>query len=248
MGAPQDFDAWLDSPRGRYLFAWEQRRYDKAVADLFGFNALQIGLSQRDLLRNNRMSYRFRCSQSHFGDVRFDGVELPFCSQSLDLVLLPHVLEFSDRPHQLLREVERVLRPDGNVIISGFNPYSLWGMRRSMSGNLGEPPWTGQYLSLARIKDWLSLLGMEPSRAQFGCYAPPAATEAWLRRWGFMESLGRRCWPFAGGAYVLQAVKRVHGVRMILPQWRAIPRSKKSVVPVTQRGPDPSIVKKDSQV
>lgn len=246
MATPPDFDTWLNTPRGRYLLAWEQARFDQAVVDLFGFNAVQIGLSGQDLLRNNRMTFRFRCSRSADAEVRFDGVDLPFANQSVDLVLLPHVLEFSSNPHQLLREVERVLVPEGSVIIAGFNPYSLWGVRRALSGNIGEMPWRGQYLSVPRLKDWLSLLGMEPRQTSFGCYAPPVASDAWLHRWSFMEAPGDRWWPFAGGAYLLQAVKRVPGVRLIMPRWREMTRSKKSIVAATQRGPDAPSSQRDS--
>lgn len=230
-----DFDAWLETPRGRYVLAWEQRKFDLAVADIFGFNAVQIGMSQVDLLRNNRMSLRLRCSHAgNAGPVQVRcGAELPFASQSIDLVLLPHVLEFADNPHQLLREVERVLVPEGSVLISGFNPYSLWGMRRACSGNLGAMPWTGQYLSVLRVKDWLALLGFETRTSSFGCYAPPVASDAWLHRWSFMESAGERWWPVAGGTYLLQAVKRVHGMRLILPRWRAA-QPKKGMLPVAQ--------------
>ncbi|MEC5396683.1 class I SAM-dependent methyltransferase [Uliginosibacterium sp. H1] len=231
-----DFDAWLQTPRGQYLLAWEQRKIDAAVADLFGFNAVQVGLSGLDLLRNNRMSFRFCCgTRAGAGCVRFDGTDLPFASQSIDLVLLPHVLEFADNPHQLLREVERVLVPEGSVVITGFNPYSLWGLRRSFSGHLGQMPWQGQYLSVSRLKDWLKLLGFETRISSFGCHAPPVSSDAWLHRWSFMDTAGSRWWPIAGGAYLLPAVKRVQGMRLIMPRWRESMRSKKAMVPVAQK-------------
>ena len=236
---PSDFCLpWLDSPRGRYLLGWEQQQVDLLVADMFGFNALQIGLCDADFLRANRMRCRLRAG---FGD-QCQGVqvltaveELPFATQSLDLVVLPHVLEFSPHPHQVLREVERILRPEGQVVITGFNPFSLWGVRRALAGNLGELPWSGQYLSTVRLKDWLSLLGFEQRGCRLGCYAPPVRSERWLHRWGFMEAVGSWAWPFAGGAYVLHAVKRVQGMRVILPAWRDARKRKKAMVPVTQK-------------
>lgn len=231
------FEQWLESPRGQYLLAWEQRQLDLVVADIFGYNAVQIGLPGYDFLRSNRMSFRFACAGA--GEigvaVEVEAGELPFASASVDLVVLPHMLEFAAHPHQILREVERVLVPEGHVVIAGFNPYSLWGLRRAFAGNLGELPWTGQYLSVPRLKDWLSLLGFETRTDAFGCFAPPASTQAWLRRWSFMDTVGVRWWPIAGAAYVLQAVKRVPGMRLITPRWRDSRQSKKAMIPVTHR-------------
>jgi SAM-dependent methyltransferase len=229
------FDQWLDTPRGQYLLAWEQRQFDQLVTDIFGYNAVQIGQPKQDFLRSNRMPYKLHCSTTSPADVLSDPEELPFASQSLDLVILPHVLEFAAHPHQLLREVERVLVPEGSVVIAGFNPYSLWGLRRSFSGNLGDLPWQGQYFSVPRLKDWLTLLSFETHAGSFGCYAPPVSSEAWLRRWSFMDAAGDRWWHFAGGAYILQAVKRVRGMRLIMPDWRAQVRPKKAMAPVSRR-------------
>lgn len=229
------FDQWLDTPRGQYLLAWEQRKIDQLVADIFGYNAIQIGLPGIDFLRANRMASRFHCCGHAGAAVRCDAEELPFASQSIDLVVLPHVLEFAAHPHQLLREVERVLVPEGSLVIAGFNPFSWWGMRRAFSGNLGQMPWQGQYLSVLRLKDWLTLLSFETSDTAFGCFAPPVSSQAWLRRWSFMDSVGTRWWNFSGAVYTMRAVKRVRGMRLIMPDWRGAVRPRKAVASVPQR-------------
>jgi SAM-dependent methyltransferase len=143
--------------------------------------------------------------------------ELPFATQSIDLVVMPHILEFAQEPHQVLREVERVLVPEGQVIITGFNPASLWGLRQAMARAGARPylPRAGQFISLPRIKDWLKLLSFEASRGRFGCYAPWAGSERWLSRWSFMEKAGDRWWPVLGSVYMLTAIKRVRGMRVI---------------------------------
>lgn len=234
------FAEWLETPRGRYLLAWERRRFKLLVADAFGFHALQIGLCGIDLLHGNRMSCRLHCG----GDPAIAGSdlfaipdELPFAAQSVDLVVLPHVLEFAAHPHQILREVERVLVPEGQVLIAGFNPFSCWGVRRAFAGNLGDLPWQGQYLSVRRLRDWLSLLGLESRSLAYGCFAPPVASEVWLRRWSFMDVLGARFWPVGGGVYILQAVKRVQGMRLITPNWRENQRRRKAMVAALQKTP-----------
>ena len=229
------FDDWLQTPQGKYILEWEQARFDQMVADIFGFNALQIGLPQCDCLRANRMPLRFVYDLAGPAGVRGDAHHLPFAGNSVDLVVLPHVLEFAGNPHQILREVERVLVPEGQVLISGFNPYSLWGARRTLARRNKLPPFAGRYISVARLKDWFALLGLEPHAGAFGCYAPAVTQEKWLRRFKFMDAAGDRWWPIAGAVYVVQAVKRQHGMRLITPAWHDRKLRAKALVSITQR-------------
>ncbi len=213
------FSAWLETPQGRYVRDWEQAKFDLLVADIFGFNAAQVGFPELDFLRANRMPFRFRCCGAG-AEVKGDPHHLPFATSSLDLVVLPHILEFAAHPHQVLREVERVLVPEGQVVVAGFNPFSLWGARRRLAGGAGSPPWLGRYLSVPRLRDWFALLGFETRGGAFGCYAPPVEQEKWLQRWRFMDAAGDRWWPVMGGVYVVQAIKRQHGMRLVMPKWR----------------------------
>ncbi len=232
---------FLCSAPGRYLLDWEQTHLDAAVSDIFGYHALQLGLPEIDALRENRMPLRL-CASDRTALRRKEGdesstrspahrvavinryEELPFASASIDLVVLPHVLEFADEPHRVLREVDRVLVPDGHVVITGFNPASLWGMRHALT-RLGLSPYVpaqAQFIGLPRLKDWLKLLSFEPHRGRFGCYVPWARSAAWLSRWSFMEKAGDRWWPVLGGVYMLTAVKRVHGMHLVgrIKKWR----------------------------
>lgn len=235
MSIPE-VENWLSSPQGKYVFDWESEKLDHVVADIFGFNAVQVGLPRFDFLRCNRMPWRTRCHVEPDEGVRVvaRAWELPFVSASLDLVVLPHVLEFSAHPHQVLREVERVLVPEGSVVITGFNPYSLWGLRRRLARR-GPFPWRGQYLSVPRLKDWLTLLSMETQAGAFGCYAPAVSDRRWIERWSFMDKAGDRWWPIAGGVYMLQAIKRVRGMRLITPSWRDAKAAAKRLQPAVQK-------------
>ena len=236
---PLELEQWLASPGGQYVMEWEAEMFDSMVADLFGYHAVQVGMTQFDFLRNNRMTARSLCERAGAGSrahVLACPEALPFESSSLDLVLLPHALEFSDHPHEVLREVERVLMPEGHVIIAGFNPLSLWGARRGLQRHSRHFPWHGHYLSGRRLKDWLQLLGFEARPGTFGCYAPPFSKKQWLERFRFMDAIGRRWWPVCGGVYLLQAVKRVHGMRLIQPNWRNKRTRAKALAPVAQRG------------
>lgn len=214
----ESLSAWFDTPQGRYVLAREQAYFDRTVSDIFGFNALQIGLPELNFLSASRMPLRIRGSDVPGGEVLMCCSELPFASDSMDFVVLPHVLEFAEYPHQLLREVERVLRPEGSLIISGFNPLSLWGMRRAL-GCKQYYPWRGRFITLLRLKDWLALLGFEVAGGRFAVYAPPLNSNKWLERYGFLEKAGDRWWPVAGGVYFLHAVKREPGMRLIKPKW-----------------------------
>ena len=226
--------AWFTTPLGQYLLEREQPFFDRAVADVFGYNALQLGLPALDLLRASRIPFRLRVDVEGAAGLRADFRDLPVASNSADLVVLPHVLEFSDSPHQILREVARVLLPEAQVVISCFNPWSLWGFRRVFTCN-GHYPWNGRFLNLPRVKDWLALLGLELTAGQMSCYAPPCANVQWLERFKFMEPAGDRWWPIAGGVYFLQAVKRVRGLRLIMPKWSDRLAPKKELAPVPKR-------------
>ncbi|MBI2285926.1 MAG: methyltransferase domain-containing protein [Nitrosomonadales bacterium] len=209
---------WFATEQGGYVLAREQAYFDRTVSDIFGYNALQLGLPEHDFLRSNRMPLRFSAGNQAGNSVRLCCTELPFDTASLDLVLIPHVLEFSEQPHQILREVERVLMPEGSLVISGFNPRSLWGLRRAL-GSKEYYPLNGHFISLTRMKDWLALLGFEVAGGCFAAYAPPFRKAKWLERYAFMEKAGDRWWAVSGGVYFLHAVKRVPGMRLIKPQW-----------------------------
>ncbi len=215
--------------------AWEQAKVDALVTDLFGYNALQLGLPECNLLAQNRIPLRQFAGKSGRVDVLCDFRELPFAANSIDLVVMPHVLEFHEDPHQMLREVERILIPEGQLVITGFNPLSLWGLRQRLTRSQNEFPANGDYISVLRLKDWLQLLSFDLDRGNFGCYVPPCTQESWLKRLHFMEAAGDRWWSFAGGVYLLRAVKRVRGMRLILPPWKQKKSPRKALTAITQK-------------
>lgn len=222
--------AWLETPAGRYLLDWEQREIDNVVTDLFGFHAVQLGLPQLDALAANRMPHRWLATDAdgpapRAVQLRCEFDALPFDSQSLDLVVLPHALELTRDPHLALAEVERVLRPEGKVVVIGFNPASLWGLRQHSGRALQRLGWrgqrglflptTGEFIAHRRLRDWLRLLSFEVEVGRFGCYRPGLRSEQWLARMGWMDGAGARWWPVFGAVYLLVAVKRVRGMRLV---------------------------------
>jgi hypothetical protein len=131
---------------------------------------------------------------------------------------LPHALELARDPHQTLREVERVLVPEGRVVIAGFNPASLWGVWQRM-GKMGVDRALvlpqGEFIAYWRLRDWLRLLGMEVEDGCFGCFRPMTRSQAWWERLAWMERAGGRWWPVLGSVYFVVAVKRVRGMRLV---------------------------------
>jgi len=225
---------WLATPPGQYVLAREQAYFDNAVADIFGYHALQLGMEELDLLHASRIPLRVHVGQGKNAGLQADFRDLPIESNSIDLMVLPHTLEFSDHPHQIVREVARALRPEGQVVIAGFNPLSLWGVRRGF-GRRDEFPWQGRFIHLPRVKDWFALLGLEIVAGSMACYAPPCKDQKWLDRFAFMEKAGDRWWPIAGGVFFLQAIKRVRGIRLIMPKWSDNVVPKKNLAPMPER-------------
>jgi SAM-dependent methyltransferase len=220
---------WFATPPGRYLLAWEREQLDLAVANIFGFHALQLGLPGLDALAANRMPHRWLATQAPTPGAAIvtDFSALPFPAHSLDLVVLPHALELSNDPHTTLREVERVLVPEGRVVICGLNPASLWGFRQRRAHmyhrlGFGELflPAAGDFIGYWRLRDWLRLLGFDVEVGHFGCYRPAFTSEKWLRRFDWMDSAGGRWWPILGAVYFLVAVKRVRGMTLLSPGWK----------------------------
>jgi SAM-dependent methyltransferase len=253
---------WFATPAGRYLLDWEQSRFEAAVPDIFGYHALQLGLPMLDALSANRMPHRWLATtvpgavQAPLREPALltDFAALPFPAASLDLVVLPHTLDSHPDPHATLREVARVLVPEGRVVICGFNPASLWGLRQRREAwyrrwHIGTPllPELGQAIGNWRLRDWLHLLDFEIESGHYGCYLPALGTEKWLRRLSWMDKMGPRWWPIFGAVYFLVAVKRVHGVRLMGASWKKVASRATASVPLANRSGDNSWVQRREQ-
>ena len=241
-GERSSLAAWFATPQGAYVFDWELTQFDHATEDVFGFRAAQVGLPEFDVLRENRIPFRFSIALEPGAQVAADPIQLPFDSQSLDLLALPHALETHSEPHRMLREVERVLRPEGQVVISGFNTLSLWRARQALwrlgerfGGSRAPAPWNASYIGLFKLREWLQLLGLELNGGRFGRYAPPFQNPRWFERCGFLEATGERWWPIVGAVYVVRAVKRVHGMRLVTPAWRRERARRRALAAMPQR-------------
>lgn len=244
---------WLETPPGQALMRWEQAQLDAAVADVFGYHALQLGMPQIRALQANRMPNQWQADRELSSAVQFhcDFEALPFPEASLDLVAMPHALEHSLDPHASLREAARVLVPEGRVVICGFNPTSLWGWKQKRERFYERRfphlkisklylPESGEFLGYWRLRDWLRLLGFEVESSNFGLWHPAVRSESWLSRTEWMNTIGSRYWPILGAAYCVVAVKRVQGMRLISPNWKRVAQRARAPVSVAPKTASPN--------
>lgn len=199
---------------------------------MFGYHVVQVGHLRKGeaLLQFSPARNRVVMGIGKNGQdvaLHSDPCRLPFAGDSVDGVLLPHTLDFSTDPHQVLREVERVLIPEGKLLLSGFNPWSLWGGVRLLKMRSTTPPWCGHFFSSRRVLDWLALLGFDLLDIQVLNFRPPIQSPGILQKLQFLEQIGQKVYPKNGCVYIISAVKRVVTVTPIRPKWSV----KKRVLP-----------------
>lgn len=216
----EDTLSFFQSPPGQVVRQWESRLLDGMVEHVLGDRALQIGLPLLDTLRANGMrehwllledapSEREEPLREDWHRVLALPEALPFANETFDLVVLPHSLEFSPAPQQLLAEAVRVLAPEGRLILAGFNPLGLWWWRQQFIRFGFKPYLPGNTIpiSLSRLKDWFLLLGLEIAEGRFGVYRPPNNNKIALNRWSWLDKVGDRWFPQFSNLYLLQAKK-----------------------------------------
>lgn len=168
--------AWLNTLTGRNLLREEVRQVRRALDSIFGDQLVQVGgwgdagLFRR--LARTRRAAVVTGARVQGADAISAPDALAIASDSIDAVLLPHTLELADDPHAVLREVDRILRPDGNLVVLGFNPWGWWGLRHALSRQ-GFPPGSQRMISDGRLCDWLRLLEFRIHHSSFYYFVPP---------------------------------------------------------------------------
>jgi len=220
-------EAWLQTSLGDSLLKQEARVVEEAFDGIFGEQCLQLGQwgDPKTFLRFARTQ---RCAliaeQGATDGVSVVGQlhRLPVQDDCIDAVILPHALDYSDRPHAILREVHRVLRSDGHLVVLGFRPGGLWGLRRLVPG-AGLPPGELHLVSERRLRDWLKLLDMRIHglTGYFFRWPLPGLKGMASPKW---EHRGRRWWPELSACYMLSAQKRISTLTPVRPLWRKKPK------------------------
>jgi SAM-dependent methyltransferase len=215
-------ELWLDGERGQRLLAKQRELLVASLAQCFGYHLLQLSIDSRvALYESSRVQHKHVCHpfNNQAGTIA-DYHQLPYDTESLDVVLLHHVLEFADNPHQLLREVQRIVVPHGRLLLIGFNPWSPLGAFARVAKFLPNSIWHNQQISAGRAKDWLNLLGFEVEQTVYAQHMP-AVLEA------IDNPLVQRLLPNfpLGNFYLMSAVKEVAAMTPIKPLWKQTNRS-----------------------
>lgn len=216
---------WLETPLGQRLLEVERGILEQALARRFGYHLLELGCANLNVHHSSPIGHKFSLGPALPGGCH-QGVAsaeaLPLASASVDLVLLHHALDFSESPHQLLREASRILIAGGHMLILGFNPYSSWGLR-SLLRRRERLPWSASPLSPVRVSDWLKLLDFRVEQTRFGLYALPFNSPKLIRYAALLPPLASRFnWPL-GAFYLVCAKKQVLPLIPVQTAWRKFP-------------------------
>jgi SAM-dependent methyltransferase len=209
-------ESWYARESGQYLLDATRAAMQDLLDTSFGYHILQLGVSGgRPLCLGSPIHHRLYCA-GHLGEgvgLVADPDELPLDSDSVDAIIVHHCLEFAANPHQVLREIQRVLTPQGQLLVVGFNPYSLLGCKTRLRGVVRDPLWSRHHpVSEHRLTDWLHLLGCEVLDT-LRLYSLPPVGSGRLRRWLARGDawMARHNLPI-GGLYILHATKQVAGL------------------------------------
>lgn len=202
---------WFQTAVGSSLLEKENNLLQKILPGLFGYHLVWIGeIDYRPGVSSSSVGYCAHLQApdacaAYSCDVVGCYTHLPVQRDSIDVVILPHLLEYSAYPHAILREAERVLHPDGHVIVLGFNPVSCYGLCRVLLGFRGDMPWQGHFYHPLRIKDWLQLLGFSIKSVSYVSFLPSIQYRGMARRIKFLEKAGQGFLAPLNGVYMIVA-------------------------------------------
>ena len=237
---------WYQTPVGQFALENVEEYCAKTITDIFGYYAIQIGMLSGacDFLEQSRITANFSLAnpdnlQGIFSDnsdgsvnsKNFDHAviasneHLPVSTDNVDLVVASHVLEMSQNPHQVLREIDRVLVPEGHCILIGFNPFALTNQNKNLRSirktKHADRHSTYKMRSIPRIRDWFSLLGFEILEVNYMGCRPALKNQKLFKSLSWLESLGGYAGPLLGSLYIVHAKKQVIAMRPDKKVWRA---------------------------
>lgn len=220
------WNEWLLQQKvGHHLLQVELQCLSHLLINHFGKHALLIGVPEQSMLLKattipaHTILSPLLEKKLSLNYVECDLHELSILPGTIDLVLLPHTLEFVDNPRQLLSEACKIVKPEGIIVISGFNPYSAWGLKKALSKHR-KVPWSGNFVPAFDIKKWLQLADFEMEVQKSLLFRPPFPHSSLYRKLQFLEKIGERCFPFFGGVYMLLARAKVIPLTPIKLQWK----------------------------
>lgn len=214
---------WYEISPGNQIWHELERELQNLLSDSFGYHGLWIGPSPSAFSPEeySRVRHHVRMLCGHEGaSLDADAEALPLQAESVDLVVLIHALEFSHDPHQLLREVDRILVPEGNLLIIHFDPVSWYGLFRLALFWKKRIPWLLPFYTGFRVRDWMSLLGYDVLRSRGMAFCPPFDHYGLYQRMSWFDRFSRRFLPFMNGLSLIHARKRVTTLTPLRQRWR----------------------------
>ncbi|MEJ2529207.1 MAG: class I SAM-dependent methyltransferase [Gammaproteobacteria bacterium] len=187
--AADNLQAWFGQYPGRALLEQETACLNELLPQIFGYYLVQLGMAGMydEAMGECRVGCHLVLASNKnieniAVDTRVDMLQLPIATESVDAVLVPHTLDFTYDPHRVLREIERILIPEGRILITGFNPWSVWGIYRLLLKRKKSLPWCAQFISIPRLQDWLRLLDFNGELIKGTCWSEILAIFfSWLR-------------------------------------------------------------------
>ena len=219
-----DLEYWWRQPLGRALLDTQQARLEPFLARTFGYHFLQLGVSPYvSLTHLSQIKHPMIWSPCWVRDagesvVVSDAHALPLPDDSVDVVLMHHLLDFVDNPHMVLREAARITQHKGHLIIVGFNPVSSWGACRYLPWRKRNVPWSGRFIGLKRLHDWLTLLDYRIEDVETVMARPAINNSRWLERTRWLENV--RSGGHLGASYIVWAKKQVGCATPIKKRWQ----------------------------
>lgn len=215
--------AWYETPRGKLLKQLETDYLERSITVSCKQIVLQIGglgweneFIDCSLYKNYTVLDAKNLGYEGARKIRAKSYSLPFQSDSVDMIILPHLLEFDAQRFQAIREVERVLKPEGILLVLNFNPWSVWVRYQFLWDKKMSDSWRGHFISQSRIVDWLKLLNFEVTVAsQFHLNSVESKHG---------KVIAPSSLSFSSTAYAIKAIKRRYNLIPLTPVAAEKPR------------------------
>lgn len=222
---------WHHTEYGKQLLSSEKEIIQICLRKVFGFHIVQIGCPDSNFLDDTcRINHKIVLTDNL--DLKLNKLAdkrspvftqdnfIPLETASIDAVVVMHALEFNHDPHAMLREIDRILMPEGHLIIFAFNPFSLWGLRAAMTNKeIGNYPWSGNWKSSYKIGDWLKLLNYDIGEKYYSFFRPCISNKKLLNLTSFFERVGRVV-QLGAASFCISAVKKQHAMTPLKAEWQ----------------------------
>jgi len=214
--------AWYQTPRGKLLKELEIDYIRRSITVSCQQTILQLGgLGWEDefvdctLYKNYIVLDAKALSSKDALKIQAKAYSLPLQNDSVDMIIVPHLLEFDSFRFQTMREIERILKPEGLLVIINFNPWSIWVRYQYLWDKKMADSWGGHFISRSRILDLLKLFNFEVSvSSEFNLDTVKSQ----------QGRLATRSQCFFSTAYAIKAIKRRYNIIPLTPIKNGSPR------------------------